>query len=249
MTPPFRAAVLVNSPGTAPIDTAFKHAFSNRITTASPEARVDFFDPIEAQTYPSAGEYDLIVLTGGGGTWNADARDVPWIDELQGFVRRMAASRQKVASICWGHQVTHVAMGGSVGAMDDGAFEVGVHALALTQRGSAFFSPRTSIPPSPASAQIDALTIHQFHERCVKNLGNGFVALAEGNQCFVNSANTILTFQGHPEMDAELSKQLLEGSARYACGADEARKEMEERISLAHDGVFIWERIVAWARE
>lgn len=95
----------------------------------------------------------------------------------------------------------------------------------------------------------DKLDIHQFHEREVKAPGEGFVALAEDSQCLVNSTNTILTFQGHPEMDAELSRQLLNVSLRDTGGADETRRELKERIERPHDGRLVWERIVAWARE
>lgn len=127
--PPFKAAVLVLSPGTSPLDTAFKSAFHSNITRASASlglnAKIDFFDPIVAQVYPEPGAYDLIVLTGGGGDLDADVRGVDWIEKLKEFVRGVEVTRgQKVVGVCWGHQVVHVAFGGAVGAVKNGGCEV-----------------------------------------------------------------------------------------------------------------------------
>jgi len=123
---PFKAAVLVNSPGSAPIDVAFQKAFRSYITTASPGAQVDFFDPIEAQIYPGPGVYDLIVLTGGGGEHDADAQDVSWVAKLREWVKRIGetAPRQKIVAVCWGHQVVQVVFGGTISAMSGGGSEV-----------------------------------------------------------------------------------------------------------------------------
>lgn len=83
----------------------------------------------------------------------------------------------------------------------------------------------------------------------VKNPGKGFTALAEDNQCLVNATNTILTFQGHPEMSAELSKLLLGHTPQYM-GADAAEKDaLETKINNKHDGSAIWKRIIDWTGE
>lgn len=118
---PFKAAVLVNS--ISPLDPHFNAAFKESITSASPDAQVDFFDPVEAQTYPEAGQYDLIVLTGGG-TADATAKDIPWVLKMQEFLRTTTETcpTQKIVGVCWGHQTTHIAFGGTVGPMDK--FEV-----------------------------------------------------------------------------------------------------------------------------
>lgn len=113
--------------------------------------------------------------------------------------------------------------------------------IALTSTGSSFFS---SFLPS-----TEKYNIHEFHEREVKTPGKGFIALAEDNQSLVNAANTILTFQGHPEMYAELSKLLLQGMPQYM-GVDAGEKEtLEVKITNPHDGIAIWKRIVQWAGE
>lgn len=91
--------------------------------------------------------------------------------------------------------------------------------------------------------------IHEFHELEVKIPGKGFIALAEDNQSLVNATNTILTFQGHPEMSAELSKLLLGDMPQYM-GVNAAEREaLEIKINSPHDGIVIWKRIIQWASE
>ncbi|KAF1843618.1 uncharacterized protein K460DRAFT_396879 [Cucurbitaria berberidis CBS 394.84] len=116
----FKAAVLVNS--ISALDDAFSAAFQERISCACPSAQVDFFDPIEAQIYPEPAQYDLIVLSGGSA--DATAKDVPWVLNMQEFLRTTVAKypTQKIVGICWGHQVIQVTFGGVVGPMDN--FEV-----------------------------------------------------------------------------------------------------------------------------
>ncbi len=96
---PFKAAVLVNS--ISALDPAFRDAFQERITSASPGAQVDFFDPVEAQTYPEPGQYDLIVLTGGG-TADATAEDVPWVLKMRDFLKSIVENcpTQKIVAVC-----------------------------------------------------------------------------------------------------------------------------------------------------
>jgi hypothetical protein len=118
---PFKVAVLVNS--ISALDPAFNAAFRECISSASPGARIDFFDPIEAQTYPEPGQYGLIVLTGGA-TADASAKDIPWVLKMHNFLRTTAEKhpKQKIVAVCWGHEVTHIAFGGVIGPM--GKFEV-----------------------------------------------------------------------------------------------------------------------------
>ncbi|CAI6301693.1 unnamed protein product [Periconia digitata] len=234
----FKAAVLVNS--ISSLDPAFKNAFQENITTASRDAQVDFFDPIKTQIYPEIGEYDLIVLTGGN-VADAAAKDIPWLLKMQEFLRATVdkSPMQKIVGVCWGHQLTHITFGGTVGSMNE--FEVGVTPVTLTHEGSAFYSG--SFPSN------DELRIHQFHEREVKVPGKGFVALAENNQCLVNAANTILTFQGHPEMSAELSKLLLEDTPKYKGQSEEEIEVLDSKINRPHDGIAVWARIIQWAGE
>jgi GMP synthase-like glutamine amidotransferase len=112
----FNAAILVNS--ISALDPAFNTAFRESINSASPGARIEFFDPIEAQTYPEPGQYDLIVLTGGA-TADASAKEIPWVLRMHDFLRTTAEKhpKQKLVAVCWGHEAIHIAFGGVIGPM------------------------------------------------------------------------------------------------------------------------------------
>jgi GMP synthase-like glutamine amidotransferase len=235
----FKAAVLMNAGSV--LDPDFEAAFQECISSASPGAQVDFFDPIEAQTYPEPGQYNLIVLS--GGVADAMAKDIPWILKMQEFLKTTIETcpTQKIVGICWGHQTVHIAFGGVVGPMDSNEFEIGVTPIILTSTGSSFYS---SYLPS-----TEGYNIHQFHEMEVKTPGKGFIALAENHQSFVNEANTILTLQGHPEMSADLSKLLLRDGPKYQ-GTNAAEKEaLDIMINSPHDGNALWKMIIEWAGE
>lgn len=123
VSPHFKAAVLINS--ISAVDPAFKTAFQECITSACPGTQVDFFDPIESQIYPEPAQYDLIILSGGA-TADPMAKDVPWVLKMQDFLRTTVENcpTQKIVGICWGHEIIHIAFGGSVGPMAMDKFEV-----------------------------------------------------------------------------------------------------------------------------
>ena len=83
----------------------------------------------------------------------------------------------------------------------------------------------------------------------VKTPGKGFTALAESNQIMINTTNTILTFQGHPEMTSGLSTLLLKETQQYDNGDETEKDAMNKRINGSHDGDSIWRRIMHWAEE
>ena len=68
----------------------------------------------------------------GGGVADADAEDVVWVVNLQEWLRRWEGRRNgrregrrgKIVGVCWGHEVVHVALGGRIGRMGEGGFEV-----------------------------------------------------------------------------------------------------------------------------
>lgn len=63
----------------------------------------------------------------------------------------------------------------------------------------------------------------------------------------MNERNTILSFQGHPELNEGLAKAMLGNSPAYM-GISEG-EGVEKRMERGHDGGFLWERILEWIRE
>lgn len=73
-----------------------------------------------------------------------------------------------------------------------------------------------------------------------------------GNECLVNRANTILTFQGHPEKDAETAKLRVWDAERWLgvdCADANAVGALERRMEARDDGMVVWERVLTWATE
>jgi GMP synthase-like glutamine amidotransferase len=74
--------------------------------------------------------------------------------------------------------------------------------------------------------------------------------LAENNQCFLLEANTILTFQGHPEMSGKMAKLLMETPSMYTSDlSKEQQAALIDNSSDTHDGFEIWKRVLEWVRE
>lgn len=80
----------------------------------------------------------------------------------------------------------------------------------------------------------------------------GFCELAHQRQCLVNDGNTILTFQGHPEKDAQTAKLRIADSKRWF-GTDlhdhHAVTSLMAILDQEDDGKEIWRRILTWANE
>ncbi len=231
-------AVLING-SESPLTPLVQESFVAAIKAASfsistPPPSIDFYDPIVTQLYP-APVYDLIILS--GGTADPAGTDL-WVVKLREYLRHTVQlhPKQKIVGICWGHQAICVAFGGNVGNLDGP--EVGVIHIELTTEGKKMF-------PFTRDMQI---RIHEFHRRAITAAAPGFLPLAEDNQAFLNEDNTILTFQGHPELHTSLAKTMLENVPSYM-GVEEAQKVvLTENMESSHDGVAIWSRILQWTK-
>lgn len=120
---------------------------------------------------------------------------------------------------------------------------MGVATVNLTEQGSHFFKE---------AASAGSFRLQQHHRREVLMPAPGFVQLAHDNQCLLNDENTILTFQGHPEKDAETAKLRMHDSLRWF-GFDsldeKAWAKLEHLMDMEHDGEMVWRRILAWVKE
>lgn len=122
--------------------------------------------------------------------------------------------------------------------------QMGVASVNLTGQGRKFFRE---------AAALGSFRLQQHHRREVAVAGHGFTALAHGNQCFISQSNAILTFQGHPEKDAETARLRLHDSMRWfgfdAASDEKAWAQLEMLIQNPHDGEMVWRRIFEWVRE
>jgi len=116
--------------------------------------------------------------------------------------------------------------------------QLGVTNVSLTPEGREFFGDRES------------LRLHELHKKEVTIMAPGFLALAEDNQCCSNESNTILTFQGHPEMSEKMARLLAQGPSSYT--EELSEEEIEALVARAgeeHDGLVVWKRVLEWVGE
>lgn len=120
---------------------------------------------------------------------------------------------------------------------------MGVATVNLTEEGRHFFSEATG---------TGSFRLQQHHRREVAKPAPGFIQLALDNQCLLNEENTILSFQGHPEKDAETAKLRMHDSLRWF-GFDSVDEKswakLQQLMDLEHDGEMVWRRILAWVKE
>ncbi|KXJ94265.1 class I glutamine amidotransferase-like protein [Microdochium bolleyi] len=235
-----RIAILLNSWRSRFLP-AIRASYVRTIGAVAPNARLSFFEPANRPgDFPDPAHFDLIVFGGA----NVDPRKShPWILEIHAFLRCLLSDypTKKVLGICWGHQTITRVLGGEV--VDAAPPEMGVATVTLTEEGRQFFSE---------AAELGSFRLQQHHRREVSKPAPGFIQLANENQCFLNEENTILSFQGHPEKDAETAKLRMHDSLRWF-GFDsvdeKAWAKLQQLMDLEHDGEMVWRRILAWVKE
>ncbi|KAI0874755.1 class I glutamine amidotransferase-like protein [Hypoxylon argillaceum] len=240
-TGPLRIAILLNSYRSLLLP-AIRGSYQRTIGTVAPDAQLAFYEPANRPgEFPNPDYFDLIVLGGS----NVDPRKRhPWILEIHEFVRRLVQDypHKKLLGICWGHQTISSVFGGKI--VDAPIPEMGVASVDLTDEGRKFFHE---------AAALGFFQLQQHHRREVAVRPHGFTTLAHSNQCFLGESNAILTFQGHPEKDAETARLRLHDSIRWygfdALSDEKAWAHLEARINSPHDGEMVWRRIFQWVRE
>ncbi|KAI1494793.1 class I glutamine amidotransferase-like protein [Biscogniauxia mediterranea] len=240
--PPLRIAILLNSFQSRLLP-AIRASYERTIGAVAPpgSTQLAFYEPANNRgQFPDPARFDLIVLGGS----NVDPRKShSWILEVHDFLRRVRRDdpAKKILGICWGHQTIARVFGGTI--VDAKHPELGVATVSLTEKGRQFF---------PAAAAEGSFRLQQHHRREVATPAPGFEHLARGNQCLLSADGAVLTFQGHPEKDAETARLRIHDALRWF-GADaldeKAWARFEELIHMEHDGSMVWRRILEWARE
>ncbi|KAK4234466.1 class I glutamine amidotransferase-like protein [Achaetomium macrosporum] len=240
-TSPLRIAILLNS-YRSPFITQIRDSYIRCIGAVSRGAAVlSFFYPAEqADDFPDPAAFDLIVVGGS----NADPRKKhPWILRVHQFILDVVANypRKKICGICWGHQTISLLFGAEIVDMETP--ELGVTEAKLTPAGRRFFSRQSG---------DGVLLLQQHHRRAVASPPRGFYELLGGNQCFLSHNNAILTFQGHPEKDAQCAKLRIRDATRwFGIDPDDqtALAYFERAMERPDDSAEIWTRILEWAGE
>ena len=142
----------------------------------------------------SPDDFDAFLITGSRhGVYDP----LPWIAQLQDFVRRCRDYRKKTVGICFGHQLIAHALGGETRKADAG-WGIGIHSTRITEPQAWMTNGELHAP-----GKFNLVVVHQDQ---VVALPPGFRTIAENDFCpismFVDD-NIMLGIQGHPEFSRE----------------------------------------------
>ena len=127
--------------------------------------------------------------------------NLPWMQTLQEFIRKIVDLKRPLLGICFGHQIIATAMGGRVEKSDKG-WGVGLYDYQITDAA-----------PEWMRDHGDEFTLNAFHQDQVVAVGETGRVIASSAFC-ENAAimydDCVITFQGHPEFNAAYDKLLIE---------------------------------------
>ncbi len=141
--------------------------------------------------------------------------NLPWIDELVAFLRRVLAADKKVIGICFGHQLMAHFFGGRVAPASQG-WAVGVHTSHI-DKVKPWMGNLTRSEVSLLSSHKDQVV--ELPEEAEVFMSNDFCPVAG-----FTLGSQVLNLQGHPEFVAAYASDLMDmradliGDAVYQAG-------------------------------
>lgn len=169
-------------------------------------------------------ECDAYLITGSRHGVNDE---LPWIAELEHFVRAVHASKIKLIGICFGHQIVAKALGGKVIKSPKG-WGVGTSVNTILQKKSWM---------NPSYDRMHLLVSHQDQ---VVELPENAEVLASNHHCpfyMLQIENHLVTVQGHPEFSKDYSKALIE-KRKQSLGTDCYENGINSLQLEIHDSIF-----------
>lgn len=172
----------------------YPEMFQNLLLSVRADLEFSVFD-IQNEM-PEAINCDAYLITG---SRHSVYDDLPWIEALVEFLKRVLAADKKVLGICFGHQLMAHHFGGRVGPADAG-WAVGVHSSDIVQTPAWMKAPQSKV------------SIVSSHKDQVLDLPQGAEVYATNNFCPIagfTMDDRVWTIQGHPEFDNEYSRALM----------------------------------------
>ncbi|WP_445398067.1 glutamine amidotransferase-related protein [Zobellella sp. An-6] len=201
--------------------------FSDRIREVVPSARLQVFDA-EAGELPDPGtRLDGWIISGA----RHDAfGDYPWLERLKARVHELLAAGERVAGVCFGHQLLALMHGGEVNRSPVG-WGIGNHGYRWRAEGSPGYRLLVS------------------HQDQVLRLP-GQARLLAGSTFCPNAAFTlgdrVMGVQGHPEFTPGYARFLME--RRRHRFDDERYRQAMDSVEQPHHGPEVMGMILAFLR-
>lgn len=162
--------------------------------------------------------------------------DLPWIQQLKGFIQQAYQAQHPMLGICFGHQIIAAALGGEVEKSTKG-WGMGLHEYWIEQ------------PVLPSMQAGEYFSIYAMHQDQVVTRPPDARVVASSEFCEYAAlayGDTVFSFQGHPEFKCDFEHELItlrKGNAIPTAQADQALKDMA--ISPPPEG----ERVGQWLVE
>lgn len=174
----------------------YPEMFANLLQPADPTLEYLIFDAEHGELPSDIHVVDAYLITGSRHGVNDG---LPWVEQLEDFVRQLHAAQKKAIGICFGHQVIAKALGGQVIKSPKG-WGVGMSQNTL-------FIHKEWMKKS--KQQFNLLVSHQDQ---VVELPQGAEVLAGSDFCpyfMMQISHHFLTVQGHPEFTKAYSRDLM----------------------------------------
>ena len=163
---------------------------------AAPTLQFATFNVLQGNYPDTIGSCDAYLITGSKASVY---EPMPWIEQLQNYVRQLHQAKKKLIAVCFGHQLVAQALGGRTERSHKG-WGVGVHNIPVHRQ------PPWMIPA------LSSYNIVSSHQDQVTSLPPGATLIAGGEFCphsLFQVGQHIIAIQGHPEFSKEYAKAML----------------------------------------
>ena len=175
----------------------------------NPEITFNIYRVMDGEL-PEQFDSDTLYLIPGSN--NAAYDDLPWIFELQDWIREAAVRKAPLVGICFGHQIIAQALGGHVERFP-GGWGVGIHEMEVLDADLFHYVPDRKMR-----------LIVNHHDQLTR-LPEGAIPIASSDFCRYEGfriGDHILTFQGHPEFIVDYERHLI---LNHSEGEDDVVKQ------------------------
>lgn len=199
--------ILIIEPGLPPAplkaESGFYPAMFKRLVSSEIKgAHFDVCSVICGDCLPDAIQYDGVVILGSP---HSVYEDLPWINELVGFVQNAAKHKIPQIGICFGHQLIAKAMGGHVAKAPQG-WGIGRHSYEIAHENIGEICPVVC----KSKKALNLLVSHQ-DQVLEKPRDAKVVAGSEftPNAVLHYEAHNIISCQAHPEFTPSFAHELI----------------------------------------
>lgn len=202
------------------------------------EEEIRRYDIIESH-FPTDEELEDIKAIWITGSKSDAFSDEPWILKLKNFLQeKIIPQGIPIVGVCFGHQITSRALGAKVGRNEKG-WELGVSEIRITEDPEVL-----ELLSTFPKKKFEILEVHQdvVYEapEGFKNIGSSDKAKVQG----IYKKGKALTFQGHPEFNKDLVREVLENKRADGTISEDHYKESVAAMEKFQDDNAIIGKII-----